>query len=89
MVPSAALRLIVGPRSQMIASIQPERLAAGAPVVISPPDADVVGAPRAVSTDGRHIVATFVAATRGSFELLSVPSEAFAPDKNSELAAAK
>jgi hypothetical protein len=61
----------------------------GAPVVISPPDADVMVAPRAVTTDGRHIVATFVAATGGSFELLSVPIEDSAPDEGLELAATR
>jgi hypothetical protein len=45
----------------------------GAPVVISPRDADVVGTPRAVTTDGRHVVATFAAATDGTFAVLAVP----------------
>jgi hypothetical protein len=45
----------------------------GAPVVISPSDADVIGPPLAVTTDGRHIVATFTAARAGSFELIAVP----------------
>jgi hypothetical protein len=42
---------------------------------------------RAVTIDGRHIVATFVAATGGSFELLSVPIEDSAPDPGAELTA--
>jgi hypothetical protein len=45
----------------------------GAPVIISPSDADVIGPPLAVTTDGRHIVATFTAARAGSFELIAVP----------------
>jgi len=47
----------------------------GAPVVISPSDADVLGPPLAVTTDGRHIVATFTASRDGSFELIAVPIE--------------
>jgi hypothetical protein len=44
----------------------------GAPVVISPPDLDVVGVPRAVTTDGRHVVATFAAAKDNSFDVFAV-----------------
>jgi hypothetical protein len=44
----------------------------GAPVVISPADADVFGAPHAVSTDGRHVVVTFAATSGESFELRAV-----------------
>ena len=44
----------------------------GAPVVISGPDADVLGAPRAVSTDGHHVVVTFAASAGESFELRAV-----------------
>lgn len=47
----------------------------GAPVVISPSDLDVVGAPRAVATDGSHIVATFAGSVDGSFQVLAVPLE--------------
>jgi hypothetical protein len=45
----------------------------GAPVVISPEDFDVVGAPRAITTDGRHVVVTFVGARDRCFEVLAVP----------------
>lgn len=47
----------------------------GAPVVISPPDLDVVGSPRAVATDGSHVVATFAGSMDGSFQVLAVPLE--------------
>jgi hypothetical protein len=48
---------------------------AGAPAVISPPDVDVVGAPQVLTTDGRHVLATFAAAADSAFELLAVPIE--------------
>ena len=41
----------------------------GGPVVVSPPDVDVFGAPRAVSTDGRHVVVAFASTSGSSFEL--------------------
>ena len=44
----------------------------GAPVVLSPLDADVFGAPLAVSTDGQRVVVTFAATSGGSFELRAV-----------------
>lgn len=44
----------------------------GAPVVISPPSVDVIGLPSAVTTDGRHVVATFAASTGTSFDVLAV-----------------
>jgi hypothetical protein len=47
----------------------------GAPVLISPADMDVVGSPRAVATDGSHVVATFAGSTDGSFQVLAVPLE--------------
>ncbi len=43
----------------------------GAPVVISPPDVDVLGAPSAGITDGHHVAMTFGTATGGSFEVLA------------------
>ena len=55
----------------------------GAPVVISPSNLDVVGSPRAVATDGSHVVATFAGSADGSFQVLAVsledPSEPDAP----------
>jgi hypothetical protein len=45
----------------------------GTAAAISPPDVDVVGIPQVLTTDGHHVVATFAAATDGSFELLAVP----------------
>lgn len=47
--------------------------AVGAPVAISPPNVDVMGAPQAVTTDGRHVVATFAAAGDRGIELMAVP----------------
>jgi hypothetical protein len=44
----------------------------GAPAVISPPGMDVVGAPRAVTTDGRHVVATFDGWSGGDYERVAV-----------------
>ncbi len=47
----------------------------GAPAVISPANVDVVGMPQVVSTDGHHVLATFAAASDGSFVLMAVPIE--------------
>jgi hypothetical protein len=47
----------------------------GTPVVISPPDADVFGAPRAVTMDGRHVVVAFASTTGRSFDLRAVSLE--------------
>jgi hypothetical protein len=47
----------------------------GAPVVVSSPDADVLGAPRAATTDGRHVLVTFAATSGESFELRAVSLE--------------
>jgi hypothetical protein len=47
----------------------------GAPMVISPPDADVFGAPRAATTDGRHVLVTFPETSGESFELRAVALE--------------
>jgi hypothetical protein len=47
----------------------------GAPTVISPPDADVFGAPRAATTDGRHVLVTFPETSGESFELRAVSLE--------------
>jgi len=47
----------------------------GAPLVISPPEADVFGSPHAVSADGRHVVVTFTATSGEAFELRAVSLE--------------
>jgi hypothetical protein len=47
----------------------------GAAVPISPADADVLGAPHAVSSDGRHALVTFAAASATGFELRAVSLE--------------
>jgi hypothetical protein len=44
----------------------------GAPMVISPPDADVFGAPQAATADGRHVLVTFPETSGESFELRAV-----------------
>ncbi len=50
-------------------------MARGEPVVVSPPGADVIGAPRAVKIDGRHAVVTFEADTGGAFALFATSIE--------------
>ena len=57
--------------------------ALGAPVEISSPDVDVVGAPRAASADGRHVVVTFAASSGRAFELNVVSLEDAAPEAGS------
>jgi hypothetical protein len=47
----------------------------GPRLVISSPEADVFGSPRAASADGRHIVVTFTAASGDAFELRAVSLE--------------
>jgi hypothetical protein len=50
-------------------------LPGGAPVVISPPDVNVIGTPQAVKIDNHRAVVTFEADTGGSFALFAVPVE--------------
>jgi hypothetical protein len=45
----------------------------GAPVTISPADADVIGLPRAITSDGHRVVAMFKVESGSSFELMAVP----------------
>jgi hypothetical protein len=47
----------------------------GPPVVISPPDLDVIGTPRAIQFDGHRAVATFEASIGESFALFAVSIE--------------
>jgi hypothetical protein len=47
----------------------------GEPVPISPPEADVLGAPDLVAIDGEHAVAAFAATSGERFELLAVSLE--------------
>jgi hypothetical protein len=47
----------------------------GEPIVISPAEADVLGAPHVATVDGQHAVATFVAAFDGIYKLVAVPLE--------------
>jgi hypothetical protein len=61
----------------------------GAPVEISPPDADVLGAPQAVTTNGHHVIATFAASSEGTFRLVAVPIDDVAAVDASEMTARK
>jgi hypothetical protein len=54
---------------------KPDGTPVGAPIVISPPDVDVMGVPQAATTDGRHVVATFAVASDDKFELMAVGLE--------------
>lgn len=56
------------------------------PVVISPPDVDVMGSPKAVTTDGSHVVATFTGASESAFQLIAVPLEIDSPAGTDRLA---
>ena len=56
----------------------------GAAVAISPPDADVIGAPLVASVDGQHVVATFAVASGGSFQLRAASLEGADPLAASE-----
>jgi hypothetical protein len=58
----------------------------GAPMVLSSPDADVIGAPSIATTDGRHVLVTFAATAGEFFELRAVSLER-AQDADSDLTA--
>ena len=45
----------------------------GAPVVISPANFDVVGAPQVIAADGQHVVARFAATSANATEIFAVP----------------
>jgi hypothetical protein len=47
----------------------------GAPMVISPADGDVFGAPRAATADGHHVLVTFPETSGESFDLRAVSLE--------------
>ena len=51
----------------------------GGPVAISPSNADVIGAPRAITSDGNRVVAMFSAMSGSSFQLMAVPIEDAVP----------
>ncbi len=59
----------------------------GGPVPISPTNADVIGPPRAITSDGNRVVAMFSAMSGSSFELMAVPIEDAAPSDNAERSA--
>jgi hypothetical protein len=62
--------------------------ALGAPSVISPPGADVIGAPRGVTTDGHHVVATFATSSGDSFDVVAVPIDEVTPSVHENAAVA-
>jgi hypothetical protein len=51
----------------------------GGPVPISPTNADVIGSPRAITSDGNRVVAMFSAMSGSSVVLMAVPIEDAAP----------
>jgi hypothetical protein len=57
------------------ASDAADGLPRGVPVVVSPPELDVIGTPRAIKVDGHRAVVMFVADSGGSFALYAVPVE--------------
>ncbi len=58
----------------------------GGAVAISPSDADVIGLPRAITSDGNKVVAMFAATTGSTFALMAVPIEDASPGENTESA---
>jgi len=60
----------------------------GGPVAISPSNVDVIGAPRAITSDGNRVVAMF-SASSGSpfFQLMAVPIEDAVPSESAERSA--
>jgi hypothetical protein len=62
-------------RRALAQAFKADGLPLGAPVVISPPNVDVVGRPTAIAMDGQHAMATFAAASDSSMQLLAVPIE--------------
>jgi hypothetical protein len=56
----------------------------GGAVVISPTSADVIGAPRAITSDGNRVVATFAAMSGSSFQLMAVPIDDASSDGSSD-----
>ena len=59
----------------------------GGPVPISPSNADVIGPPRAITSDGNRVVAMFSAMSGSSFQLMAVPIEDAAPSDNAQRSA--
>jgi len=75
-----------GGRHAMARLWAPDGHALGPAVPISPPDADVLGAPHAALADGRHAVVTFGSTSGGAFELRAVALED-ASSKSAEVTA--
>jgi hypothetical protein len=59
----------------------------GGPVAISPSNADVIGPPDAITSDGNRVVAMFAATSGSSFQLVAVSIEDAAPDGDAERSA--
>jgi hypothetical protein len=59
----------------------------GVPMAISPPDVDVIGQPRAISSDGNRVVAMFAAESGSSFELMAVALDDSAQSDDAEQSA--
>jgi hypothetical protein len=59
----------------------------GGPVAISPSNADVIGPPRAITSDGNRVVAMFSAMSGSSFQLMAVPIRDAAPSENAQRSA--
>ncbi|CAN5925667.1 hypothetical protein BH11MYX4_BH11MYX4_39650 [soil metagenome] len=63
--------------SRVVAQIfDAEGLASGPEVTVSRPAADVIGAPRAVTSDGRHVVIAYFATADAGFDLVARSLEA-------------
>ncbi|HEV3192229.1 MAG TPA: hypothetical protein VGY54_17070 [Polyangiaceae bacterium] len=62
-------------RSAVAQSFNADGSSRGTPVVISRPDVDVMGTPRATTNDAGFIVATFAGAYESSIALVEVPLE--------------
>jgi hypothetical protein len=63
---------IEGARRALAQAFKADGSPLGAPVVISPANLDVVGAPQVIATEGQHVVARFAAASANSTELFAV-----------------
>jgi hypothetical protein len=75
-----------GGRRAMARLWAPDGHSLGPALAISPPDADVLGAPRAASADGRHAIVTFGSTNGDTFELRAVALEDATRPKDAEVA---
>jgi hypothetical protein len=56
-----------------VAQLEEDGVPVGKPIVISPPDADVLGVPRVASAGAHRVVAVFPAMIGDSYKLVTVP----------------